>query len=271
MTLGSMEDTKNKIERLIEDGEKFTYENFSTKGEYGYPNAFTPDWVAWRTRAKNLISQTFGDNSAPLDMLDAGLMVHVIGNGDDKFQQSKSYILGALKAASKIVEEDTFGELAGSGRRSPGARSNRVFVVHGHDENSKTELEVLLGELGLEPIVLHRKPDEGQTIIEKFEKYSDVGYAFILLTPDEVAYLVDQEKLPDAERDKERRARPNVIFEFGYFVGRLRRANVCCLYTGDVTLPSDVSGVIYKKFTSAISEVAYDIMKELKARGYKLT
>lgn len=266
-----MKKIKKNIQRLIEDGEKFTYENFSTKSERGYPNAFTPEWVAWRTRAKNLISQTFGDNSAPLEMLNAGLMVHVIGNGEDKFQQSMSYILGALRAASEIVEEDTFGEFTGSGARGPGARSNRVFVVHGHDEKSKAELEVLLGELGLEPIVLHRKPDEGQTIIEKFEKYSDVGYAFVLLTPDEVAYLVDQEERPDAERDKERRARPNVIFEFGYFVGRLRRVNVCCLYTGDVTLPSDVSGVIYKKFTSSISEVAYDITKELKARGYKLT
>jgi len=38
----------------------------------------------------------------------------------------------------------------------------------------------------LEPIVLHRQPDEGKTIIEKFEKHEDVGYVFILLTPDAI-------------------------------------------------------------------------------------
>ena len=146
----------------------------------------------------------------------------------------------------------------------------KVFVVHGRDELAKTNLEVFLGELGLEPVVLHRQADEGQTIIEKFEKHSDVGYAFILLTPDEVAYLAADESKPDAERTKEHRARPNVIFEFGYFVGKLGRSRVCCLYTGNVTLPSDVSGMIYKRYDRSIEEVAYSIIKDLKVSGYSI-
>lgn len=63
------------------------------------------------------------------------------------------------------------------------SRGKKVFVVHGRDEVAKTGLEAFLHEIGLEPIVLHRQADEGLTIIEKFEKHSDVGYAFILLTP----------------------------------------------------------------------------------------
>jgi predicted nucleotide-binding protein len=148
--------------------------------------------------------------------------------------------------------------------------SNKVFVVHGHDEVAKTNLEVFLHENKLEPIVLHRQADSGMTIIEKFEKHSDVGYAFILLTPDEIAYLVADEKKPDAERKKEFRARPNVIFEFGYFVGRLGRARVCCLYTGDVTVPSDLSGMVYKRYEKSIEEVAYPILKDLRASGYSV-
>jgi len=149
-------------------------------------------------------------------------------------------------------------------------KSLKVFVVHGHDETAKTNLEVFLREIGLEPIVLHRQADEGLTIIEKFEKHSEVGYAFILLTPDEVAYLRSEDTRPDADRKKEFRARPNVIFEFGYFVGKLGRSKVCCLYTGNVTLPSDVSGIIYKKYESSIEEVAYSVLKDLKASGYKV-
>lgn len=148
--------------------------------------------------------------------------------------------------------------------------SNKVFVVHGHDEVAKTNLEVFLHENKLEPIVLHRQADEGMTIIEKFEKHGDVGYAFILLTPDEIAYLAADEKKPDAERRKEFRARPNVIFEFGYFVGRLGRARVCCLYSGDVTVPSDLSGMVYKRYDKSIEEVAYPILKDLRASGYSV-
>jgi len=150
------------------------------------------------------------------------------------------------------------------------SKTKKVFVVHGHDEIAKTNLEVFLHEIGLDPIVLHRQADEGLTIIEKFEKHSDVGYAFILLTPDEITYIKADEVKSDDKREKEFRARANVIFEFGYFVGKLGRSRVCCLYTGDVSLPSDVSGMIYKKFTSNIEEVAYSIIKDLKASGYAI-
>lgn len=150
------------------------------------------------------------------------------------------------------------------------SKTKKVFIVHGHDEVAKTSLEVFLHEIGLEPVVLHRQADEGLTVIEKFEKHSDVGYAFILLTPDEIAYIKSEQGKQDDERKKEFRARPNVIFEFGYFVGKLGRSRVCCLYTGEVSLPSDVDGMIYKKFTSNIEEVAYSIIKDLKASGYAI-
>lgn len=147
-------------------------------------------------------------------------------------------------------------------------KTKKVFVVHGHDESAKNNLEILLHEIGLEPVVLHRQADEGMTIIEKFEKHSDVGYAFILLTPDDVAYQANEDIKPDEQRVKEFRARPNVIFEFGYFVGKLGRSRVCCLYSGNVTLPSDVSGMIYKRYDKSIEEVAYSVTKDLKASGY---
>ena len=150
-------------------------------------------------------------------------------------------------------------------------RTKKVFVVHGRDEIAKTSLEVFLHEIGLEPVVLHRQADEGMTIIEKFEKHSDVGYVFILLTPDEVAYLAIEDEKPDSERNKEFRARPNVIFEFGYFIGKFGRSRVCCLYTGNVSLPSDVNGIIYKKFEKNIEEVAYSVIKDLKASGYAIS
>lgn len=265
-----MEKGAEVITELIEEGKQFTYDSFARRSERGYPEAFSPEWVAWRTRVVGAIRNLFGDTSAPYAMLEHGLRTDVLGWGPERFDTAQSYFLGALGAAAKIVHDDVFGELEEGPAVAPGLKSNRVFIVHGHDEAAKTQLEALLGEMGLEPVVLHRKPDEGLTILEKFEKYSDVGFAFVLLTPDEVAYLADAERQPDADRPKELRARPNVLFEFGFFVGRLGRANVCCLHRDGVTLPSDLHGLLYKPFSSSVEEAAWGISKELKARGYKL-
>jgi predicted nucleotide-binding protein len=265
-----MEKAIEQLQLLIKTGNEFTYENFSEKGHYGYPSSFTAEWVAWTTRSKSIIVKLFGENSAQDQSMKTALAVRVIGNGSDKFETCKNYIIGTLQTAIETLKNDVFGEVRSDKATAPGVLSNKVFVVHGHDEAAKGALEVLLKEIGLEPIVLHRQADQGQTIIEKFEKHADVGYVFILLTPDEIAYPAKEDNIKDTDRKKEYRPRPNVIFEFGYFVGRLGRSRVCCLYTGDVALPTDVSGMIYKSYSKSVEEAAYAIIKDLKACGYKL-
>lgn len=264
-----MKKAKAKLMKLLATGKIFTYENFSTKGPRGYPDAVSPEWVAWVARIEGIISKIVGEDSAAARQLTAGSNVLLVGYGEDSFQQAKSCFLGALQVTIDILDDDIFDEIKSAEASAPREYSNKVFIVHGHDDQSKADLEIMLTEMGFEPVVLHREADEGQTIIEKFEKHADVGYAFIILTPDEVAYLAAQESKPDAERAKELRARPNVIFEFGYFVGRLGRPRVCCLYNGDVVLPSDLDGLVYKKFNKSVEEVGYSISKELKAQGYR--
>jgi predicted nucleotide-binding protein len=265
-----MENAKKKLKVLIAIGNEFTYENFSEKGNHGYPSSLTPDYIAWETRCNGIIVKLFGENSAQDNAMKKAMETEVIEWAEDKFQIRRNSIIGTLKTSLEILEDDIFNELNQNEASAPGKLSNKIFVVHGHDDAAKSSLEIFLTEIGLEPIVLHRQADEGQTIIEKFEKHSDVGYAFILLTPDEIAYLKSEADKPEKDRQTEYRARPNVIFEFGYFVGRLGRPRVCCLYTGDVVLPTDVSGMIYKKFNNSVDEVAYSIIKDLKTAGYKL-
>ena len=122
---------------------------------------------------------------------------------------------------------------------------SRVFIVHGHDGEAKEGLARFLEKLGLEPVILHEKPNSGYTIIEKFEVYSDVGFAVILLTPDDVGALATSaSKLAG-------RARQNVILELGYFLGKLGRDRVCALYRDGVELPSDYQGVLYVEIDNA--------------------
>lgn len=140
----------------------------------------------------------------------------------------------------------------------------KIFIVHGSDNESKVELARFLERIGLEPIILHEQPDIGRTIIEKLERYSDVGFCFVLLTPDDVGYK------KDASQKKQYRARQNVIFEMGLFAGKLGRSRVRCLYKGELELPSDLHGIIYLKYNKSIKEKEVDIIRELNASGYKI-
>ena len=120
--------------------------------------------------------------------------------------------------------------------------SRKVFLVHGHAEEPKHNVASFLRTLGLEVVILHEQANRGQTIIEKFEKHSDVRFAVVLLTPDDVGASVLH---PEKTR---RRARQNVILELGYFLAKLGRNRVCCLYVEGVEQPSDYDGVLYVSY-----------------------
>ncbi len=142
---------------------------------------------------------------------------------------------------------------------APEIDRNSVFVVHGHDQ-ARESVARLLERLGLKPIILHEQPDRGRTIIEKFESYAAVGFAVVLLTPDDVGGTAD-----DPEELKPR-ARQNVIFELGFFVAALGRRRVCALYKGDVELPTDFAGVVYTPMDPA-DGWQLKLARELKHAG----
>ena len=162
--------------------------------------------------------------------------------------------------------------------QEPTTLSRNVFIVHGRDYKPLKELKAMLTEFGLNPIVLHEQPSGSRTIVEKLEKYSDVGYAFVILTPEDVFVPKTPKETDFIKKMRETgvsfarisRARQNVILEFGYFMGLLGRDRVCCLYKGDVELPSDMHGIVYIPFKESINEVRNKIIKELKAAGYKI-
>jgi len=124
--------------------------------------------------------------------------------------------------------------------------TRRVFVVHGHDGEAKESVARFLEKLELQPIILHEQPNQGRTVIEKFEVSSnDVAFAIVLLTPDDLG------RAANGSTELHTRARQNVILELGYFLGRLGRSRVCALHRGGVELPSDFQGVVYIEFDVA--------------------
>jgi predicted nucleotide-binding protein len=127
--------------------------------------------------------------------------------------------------------------------RQPGSRP-RVFVVHGRDNGLKHEVARFLEKLGLEPVILHERPNEGRTLLSKFQEESeDVRFAVVLMTPDDVGGLA-------GGKQQRPRARQNVVFELGFFIGRLGPQSVCALVSGELERPSDFDAVMYVKYES---------------------
>ncbi len=144
------------------------------------------------------------------------------------------------------------------------AEGPRVFIVHGHDEEAKYALKnYLQNTLKLpEPVVLHEQPNCGRTILEKFEEQAgNVDVVFVLLTPDDTVWSADQ------TTSAPRRARQNVIFELGYFLGRMGRGTgrVLLLHRGALDLPSDIAGLVYIDISEGIEAAGESIRRELSA------
>lgn len=139
---------------------------------------------------------------------------------------------------------------------------SKIFIVHGHDDNLKNKVARLLEQQGIEAIILHEQPNAGKTIIEKIERYSNVGAAIILFTPDDTG---------KANKDTEYslRARQNVVFEAGYFIGYLGRDRIVPLVTdSSIELPSDLQGMVY---TSGNSAWQYEVIDNLKELGFNVS
>lgn len=151
---------------------------------------------------------------------------------------------------------------------APSGVSNKVFVVYGHDNVSRTQLEAMLRRWRLEPLILDQLPSEGQTIIEKLENNTEkVGFAVVLVTPDDVGYRDGKED------EKAFRARQNVVLELGILLHKLGRSRVAILMKDQKKMekPSDIQGLIYLPFKDDLDKEAGKLLaKEMDAQGYRI-
>ncbi len=152
--------------------------------------------------------------------------------------------------------------------------SQDIFIVHGHNEEMKQAVARTVSQLGLNPIILHEQPNGGKTIIEKFERNAErINFAIILLSADDLAASVhdlNAVKNEDLRQHLEKRARQNVVFEMGYFTGKLGRENVFFLLQDGVAKPGDLDGIVYTTYDAARAW-RFELVKELKNAGYKVS
>ena len=174
-------------------------------------------------------------------------LINRISNYTESMESSMNSlegICGRLHLYDRVseVSQHTSTSKEVSDNPSPPSTKHDVFIVHGRDDGAKDTIARFVEKgLGMNAIILHEQPSGGETIIEKIERYSDdVGFAIVLITPDDVGGL-------EGEADDEQNPRPrqNVVFELGYFMGKLGRKRVCPLFKGNVENPSDIDGIVY--------------------------
>ena len=143
------------------------------------------------------------------------------------------------------------------------AKKKRVFVVHGHDTNVRNEVELFVRSIEYEPIILCKRADMGDTIIEKIEREAkEVCYAIVIYTSCDLGKDKN-------DTDLKPRARQNVVFEHGFMCAHLGRSHVCALLEDGVEQPGDLKGVVYKPLDAA-GAWKYQIADEMKAVGLEV-
>lgn len=232
----------------------------------------SPEFEKWHRNTQVTITNAFEGESSHIsdfNKINYSLLIFSSDTPESEFQAA--YVRGLERAASVLESMiDEIEEYWGEDDTSLGSTdietmefsdTSRVFVIHGRDEAARETVARFLEKLGLEPVILHEQANKGRTIIEKFEDHADVGFAVVLLTPDDVGGLRgEQPKLNP-------RARQNVILELGFFLGKLGRQRVCPLVKGDVETPSDYDGVVYAKLDDAGSW-KMELVRELKAADF---
>lgn len=162
--------------------------------------------------------------------------------------------VGNALQVSLSVSDRMFG---GIQMREQSPHSKKVFIVHGRNSETKDSVARFIEKLGLQAVILHERPNIGRTIITKFQEESQgVGFAVVLMTPDDEGRLKDESSLNS-------RARQNVVFELGFFIGRLGSERVVAMVKGKIDKPSDFDGVLYISLDEA--DWPMRLVKELKA------
>ena len=217
----------------------------------------------WMERVANLLDN---NNVIEVGQEEVNTTKQLIEQFNENFDEySFTEILGHLVS----VRDNLQVEKSGSVDKKNDHRisdNSKVFIVHGHSQLLIFQTEAFLRKLQLEPIILRDQVNQGQTIIEKLEKYTDVAFAIVLYTACDFGCTKEDKGKEDKLRP---RARQNVVFEHGYLNAKLGRDRVCALVEEGVEEPSDLAGVVYIPIDPN-GAWRIKVANEMKAAGLKV-
>lgn len=234
----------------------------------------SPEFISWNLKSKKALSKEFGEESAEMNCFNNIQFFSFSLTRNNELNHLKQIkacsdglrvAIAIFKTCMENMEEEISEKDFTLINPDTPVNKSKVFIVHGHDSTLKNKVARLIERQKIEAIILSEQSNTGGTIIEKIENYSDVGAAICLFTNDDVG-CEKSNKDENSKYTVRSRARQNVVFEAGYFIGKLGRGNVIIVTEQGIELPSDMQGVVY----TDKSDYRLDILKELHAMGFSI-
>lgn len=218
------------------------------------------DFIIWKVKSESIIKEIYGPDSEEYKKLKETIFGPLIisSNADNDYyikicSEDLIRTRAEFKAYIEILDNDTQNDET----KDIVKNYERIFLVHGHDGEIKQSVARIIEKQGINAVILSEQINQGKTVIEKIEENSDVGAAVCLFTNDDKCIDNGEEKY---------RARQNVVFETGYFIGLLGRKNVICIFEDGVEIPSDMSGIVY----TDKEKCELNLLRELKTMGFNI-
>ena len=221
-----------------------------------------PQFQAWKVKAERYLIGRYGKESfeyKDFKKTPFSLLMYASGTPHSRFVEACQNGLRQTQAIFQTYLDEMEEESSEDNAPEQPDDFSKVFIVHGHDGELKHSVARIVERQGIEAIILSEQANQGRTIIEKFIDYSNVGGAICLFTADDFG------KAKEASDDNQR-ARQNVVFEAGFFIGRLGREHTVILADAGVEMPSDLSGIVY----TDTRNWQLDLLRELNAMGYNV-
>lgn len=217
----------------------------------------SPEFGAWFTKAERFLAKHYGNESIEYTSF-KNIKFHpsIYTSGTDLVGRCRK----GLEEA-KITFSDYLSEITDEVETKIETQRylDKIFIVHGHNGELKESVARVIEKQNIEAIILSEQANAGNTIIRKIEENSNVGGAICLFTADDKGNEKTESEMKD-------RARQNVVFEAGFFIGKLGRDRVVIIADESVDLPSDLSGMVY---TNA-NNWQHGLLVELKKMGYNV-
>ena len=212
--------------------------------------------VQWTRRVRFALFSIFGKDAVIVKDADALIkQAQTKGLSREDFAQKLADVESLVSYVNRVAENLLACSVSQTSR-VPSTKD--VFIIHGHDElNTRRLHQLLQGHFGLNPIAMLARPGMSRPLTQKFEDEAQTcSFAFALFTPDDEVTKSGQPY---------NQARPNVIYEVGWFIGRLGRERVSLILKSGTRIHSDLDGVSQIRFTENIEEKFLEIQNELKA------
>lgn len=218
------------------------------------------DFKAWKTDVQLCLSGLYGEKSIQLKNFNSRQFSPILIGGNTDWHGPYVRDLETTQKEFERYIGDFEDECEKVSVNKKGTSNNKVFIVHGHDGELKERVARRLEQQGIEAIILSEQANRGKTIIEKLEAYSDVHVAIALFTQDDLGASKEEKE------NEKYRARQNVVFEAGYFMGYLGRENTIIIVDENVEIPGDLAGMVY----TTKENWEFEMLKELNAAGMKI-